>query len=168
MQKIRLGISACLLGEPVRFDGGHKFDRFITDTLGQYVEFVPVCPKAECGLGIPREAMRLVGAPQSPRLVTVRTLVGSYGTDDSAWARQRVVQLEQEDLCGFIFKSELTQQRHGAGESLRGSRACRKSMVWAFLPRIFMEHFPLACRWKTKGGSMTPRFAKISSSDLCH
>ena len=73
MEKIRLGISACLLGEPVRFDGGHKLDRFITDTLGQYVEFVPVCPEVECGLGVPREAMRLVGDPEAPRLVTVRT-----------------------------------------------------------------------------------------------
>jgi len=53
MEKIRLGISACLLGEPIRFDGGHQWDRFITDTLGHYVEFVPVCPEAECGLGCP-------------------------------------------------------------------------------------------------------------------
>ena len=75
MEKIRLGISACLLGEPVRFDGGHQWDRFITDTLGHYVEFVPVCPEAECGLGVPREAMRLVGDPEAPRLMTVRTKV---------------------------------------------------------------------------------------------
>ncbi|HEX9910741.1 MAG TPA: DUF523 domain-containing protein, partial [Desulfatiglandales bacterium] len=59
-EKIRLGISACLLGQNVRYDGGHKLDRYLTDTLGQYVEYVPVCPEVECGLGIPREAMRLV------------------------------------------------------------------------------------------------------------
>ena len=58
-ERIRIGVSACLLGQNVRFDGGHKLDRFITDTLGQYVEFVPVCPETECGLGVPREAMRL-------------------------------------------------------------------------------------------------------------
>ena len=105
MQKIRLGISACLLGEPVRFDGGHQWDRFITDTLGQYVEFVPVCPEAECGLGVPREAMRLVGEPEAPRLVTVRTKV-DLTERMQTWARKRVRELEQEDLRGFIFKSK--------------------------------------------------------------
>ena len=67
-EPIKLGISTCLLGESVRYDGGHKLDRFLTDTLGQYVEYVPVCPEVECGLGIPRESMRLVGDPDSPRL----------------------------------------------------------------------------------------------------
>ena len=105
MEKIRLGISACLLGEPVRFDGGHQWDHFITDTLGQYVDFVPVCPEAECGLGVPREAMRLVGDPEAPRLVTVRTKVDL--TDRMVtWARKRVEELTREDLCGFIFKSK--------------------------------------------------------------
>lgn len=54
MEKIKLGLSSCLLGEKVRFDGGHKWDRFLTDTLGEYVEYVPVCPEVECGFGIPR------------------------------------------------------------------------------------------------------------------
>ena len=67
MEKIRLGISSCLLGENVRYDGGHKLDRFIKDTLGQYVEYVAVCPEVECGLGIPRESMRLEGGPEVPR-----------------------------------------------------------------------------------------------------
>ena len=70
METIKLGISTCLLGENVRYDGGHKLDRFLTETLGQYVEYVPVCPEVECGLPIPREALRLVGNPDSPRLVT--------------------------------------------------------------------------------------------------
>ncbi len=61
---IRIGLSMCLLGENVRYDGGHKRDRFVTDTLGQFLEFVPVCPEMECGLGIPRESMRLVGNPE--------------------------------------------------------------------------------------------------------
>jgi uncharacterized protein YbbK (DUF523 family) len=66
MEKIKLGISTCLLGEKVRFDGGHKWDRFLTDTLGQYVDYVPVCPEVECGFGIPREPFRLVGDPRIP------------------------------------------------------------------------------------------------------
>jgi len=104
-EKIRIGISACLLGEKVRYDGGHKWDRFITGTLGKYVDLVPVCPEVECGLGIPREAMRLAGDPHSPRLVTVRS-----GIDHTermlTWARKRVAKLAKEELCGFIFKSD--------------------------------------------------------------
>ena len=74
---------------PVRFDGGHQWDRFITDTLGQYVEFVPVCPEAECGVGVPWEAMRLVGDQEAPAWVTVRTKVDL--TDRMVtWARKRV------------------------------------------------------------------------------
>ncbi|MFC1896033.1 DUF523 domain-containing protein, partial [Thermodesulfobacteriota bacterium] len=71
--RIKLGISACLLGEKLRYDGGHRQDRFLTDTLGRYVEYIPVCPEVECGLPVPREAMRLVGDPAAPRLVTIRT-----------------------------------------------------------------------------------------------
>ena len=73
MEKIKIGISSCLLGEKVRYDGGHKWDRYVTDTLGQYFEWVPVCPEVAYGLPIPREAMHLVGNPDSPRLVTIRT-----------------------------------------------------------------------------------------------
>jgi len=100
---IRLGISTCLLGERVRYDGGHKLDRYLVHTLGRYVEWVPVCPETEVGLSTPREAMRLVGDPEHPRLVTVKT-----GIDHTermlAWARARVEQLAQEGLHGFVFK----------------------------------------------------------------
>ena len=63
---LRLGISRCLLGDEVRFDGGHKKDSFLTDVFGRYVEWVSVCPEVEAGLGTPREAMRLVGNPRIP------------------------------------------------------------------------------------------------------
>jgi uncharacterized protein YbgA (DUF1722 family)/uncharacterized protein YbbK (DUF523 family) len=143
MEKIRLGISACLLGESVRFDGGHKLDRFITDTLGKYVEFVPVCPEVECGLGVPREAMRLVGDPAAPRLMTVRTKVDL--TDRlAAWARKRVQELEQENLCGFIFKSKSPssgmERVKVYSDPPQGAPVTRGVGLFA---RAFMEHFPL-------------------------
>ena len=59
-EPIRIGISSCLLGQKVRFDGGHKRDSFLTDTLGRYVEWVPVCPEVEVGMGTPRETVHLV------------------------------------------------------------------------------------------------------------
>ena len=70
---VRLGISRCLLGEPVRYDGGHKRNQFLVDVLGQHVEWVPVCPEVEAGFGTPREAMRLVDDVAEPRLLTVRS-----------------------------------------------------------------------------------------------
>lgn len=67
---IKLGISSCLLGNKVRYDGGHQHDRYLTDTLGLYVRYLPVCPEVECGLPIPRETLRLVGEVENPRLLT--------------------------------------------------------------------------------------------------
>jgi len=99
----RVGVSRCLLGQPVRYDGGHKLDRFLTDVLAPFVEYVPVCPEVECGLSVPREAMRLVGAPEAPRLVTVKTKADLTGSMD-AWAEGKVAELSASDLCGFVFK----------------------------------------------------------------
>lgn len=141
MSTIRLGISTCLLGEPVRYDGGHKRDRFITDTLGQYVEFVPVCPETECGLGVPRESMRLQGDPASPRLVTSRT--GVDHTDRMvAWAERRLKELEKEDLCGFIFKSDSPSSGMERVRVYSDKGMPERKGVGIFARR-FMEHFPL-------------------------
>ena len=140
-ERIRLGVSTCLLGENVRFDGGHKHDRFLTDTLGQYVEFVPVCPEAECGLRIPRESMRLVGEPDSPRLVTVRTHVDH--TDRMlTWASKRVKELEREELCGFIFKSDSPSSGMERVKVYNETGMPEKKGIGMFA-RVFMDHFPL-------------------------
>jgi uncharacterized protein YbbK (DUF523 family) len=82
-QKIRLGVSACLLGQTVRYDGGHKRDAFLTDTLGPFVEWVAVCPEVEIGLGVPRDAIRLVGGAASPRLVVA-------GSGSRTWPIKRI------------------------------------------------------------------------------
>lgn len=103
MDKIRVGISACLLGEPVRYDGGHKLDRFLRDTLGRYVDYVPVCPEVECGFGVPRESMRLIAGPDGPRLVTSRSSL-DHTDRMRAWSQERVESLT--NLIGFIFKSD--------------------------------------------------------------
>jgi uncharacterized protein YbgA (DUF1722 family)/uncharacterized protein YbbK (DUF523 family) len=139
--KIRLGISACLLGQNVRYDGGHKLDRFLTDTLGQYVEYVPVCPEVECGLGVPRESMRLVGDPESPRLVTLRTHQDL--TDRMlTWAGKRVKELEKEGLCGFIFKSDSPSSGMERVKVYSEKGMPEKSGRGLFA-KTFMEHFPL-------------------------
>lgn len=104
-QRIRVGISACLLGEQVRHDGGHKHDRYLTGTLGCYFEWVPVCPEVEVGLGTPRPAMRLEDHDGLVRLVvpkTGRDLTGEMND----WAADRIRALASEDLSGYILKSK--------------------------------------------------------------
>lgn len=141
MERIRLGISRCLLGENVRYDGGHALDRFLRDTLGKYVEYVPVCPEVECGFGIPRESLRLLGNPQKPRLVTSRT--GVDHTDRmEAWSHRRVAELERENLCGFIFKSDSPSSGMERVKVYDDKGIPKKTGAGIFA-RIFREHFPL-------------------------
>ena len=138
---LRLGISRCLLGDEVRFDGGHKRDSFLTDVFGRYVEWVPVCPEVEAGLGTPREAMRLVGDLQNPRLVTIKS-----GTDHTraleTLTTNRIAQLMELDLSGYVFK--------------KGSPSCGIERVRLYneqgipnrngvglFARAFIEEFPL-------------------------
>jgi len=100
---LRLGISRCLLGDEVRFDGGHKRDRFLTDVFGRYVEWVPVCPEVEAGLGTPREAMRLVGDPQHLRLLTIKSAT-DHTKAIATMAVHRLGELNELDLSGYVFK----------------------------------------------------------------
>lgn len=99
-----VGISTCLLGENVRYDGGHKLDRYLRDILGRHVNFVPVCPEVECGMGVPREAVRLVSTNHGIRLVTRETNVDMTDRMRS-WMAGRIKELSALPLCGFIFKS---------------------------------------------------------------
>ena len=140
MEKIKIGISSCLLGNPVRYDGGHKLDRFLRETLGQYVAYVPVCPEAECGMGIPREAMRLEGKMDAPRLVTRRTREDKTETM-VRWAKMRVAELMVENLCGFIFKSDSPSSGMERVKVYDDKGMPAKTGVGRFA-RIFMEHFP--------------------------
>jgi uncharacterized protein YbgA (DUF1722 family)/uncharacterized protein YbbK (DUF523 family) len=138
---IRLGVSTCLLGEHVRYDGGHKLDRYVRDTLGAYFEYIPVCPEVECGLPVPREAMHLTGDPAEPRLVTVRS--GMDHTDRmKSWGEQRLEELAQLDLCGYIFKSRSPSsgmERIKVYDE-RGNPSRASTGIWA---RMFMDRFPL-------------------------
>jgi uncharacterized protein YbgA (DUF1722 family)/uncharacterized protein YbbK (DUF523 family) len=102
-ERVRLGVSACLLGTEVRWDGGHRRDAFLTDTLGPFVEWVPVCPEVEIGLGVPRDTLRLVGVSARPRLVVQKS-----GEDLSArmrrYARAKAKELAALGLHGYVLK----------------------------------------------------------------
>src|SRR5512140_857426 len=102
---IAVGISSCLLGQKVRFDGGHKQDRYITDILGAYFRFVPVCPELEVGMGVPRETVRLTGAAEAPAMIGIKS--GSDWTENmNQYAQKRVARADLGGLCGYILKKD--------------------------------------------------------------
>lgn len=99
----RIGISSCLLGNKVRHDGGHKYDPFITRTLGRHVEWIPVCPEFEVGMGVPRETVRLIGSPSRPKMIADRS--GKDWTRKmGTYAEKRVRKLKAMNLSGYILK----------------------------------------------------------------
>lgn len=104
-RKVRVGLSTCLLGRNVRYDGGHQRDAYLVETLGRHFEYVPVCPEVEMGLSVPRPALRLVGAPDAPRMVFRES--GEDVTDRmQSFASSRVDALADLDLCGYVLKSD--------------------------------------------------------------
>lgn len=137
---ITLGISSCLLGNKVRYDGGHQHDRFLTDTLGQYVRYVPVCPEVECGLPIPRETLRLLGDADNPRLVTSRTGVDCTERMKT-WAAVRLKELETEDLDGFVFK-RMSPSSGMERVKLYAESGMPSNRGTGIFARAFMDHFP--------------------------
>jgi uncharacterized protein YbgA (DUF1722 family)/uncharacterized protein YbbK (DUF523 family) len=142
MNKIKLGISSCLLGHKVRYDGGHKYDSWLVETLGQYADYVPVCPEAGCGLPIPREAMHLKGEIDNPRLVTIKT-----GIDHTQrmldFCTRQIELLANAQLCGFVFKSKSPSSGMERVKVYpeKGGAAAKKGV--GIFAREFMNAFPL-------------------------
>ena len=138
---IRVGISSCLLGNEVRFDGGHKRDRYLTDTLGQFFEWVSVCPEVEMGLGTPRETLRLIGDASAPRLVFGKTR-GDQTNGMQTWSKARLEQLATMDLCGYILKSDSPSCGMERVRVYGESGMASKTGVGIFA-RALLDRFPL-------------------------
>ncbi|WP_272700047.1 YbgA family protein [Desulfovibrio sp. Fe33] len=140
---IRIGISACLAGHKVRYDGTAAKAEHLTGSLAKYLEFVPVCPEAACGMGVPREAVRLVGDPENPRLKGRQT--GKDWTDTMrAWAESFLPELEKARLCGFIFKAKSPSNGIGRVKVYResGGQPASYAGVGIFAAMV-MKRFPL-------------------------
>ena len=103
--EIKIGVSMCLLGENVRYDGGHKHDRYITDILGQFFKFVPVCPEVEVGMGVPREPVHLEGTASNTRMVGNKT-AEDWTARMVAFREKRLKQLAKYKLSGYILKKD--------------------------------------------------------------
>lgn len=140
-EKPVLGISKCLLGESVRYDGGHKLDKYLRDQLGAYVTYVPVCPEADCGMGVPREALRLVMVDEKIRLLT-RDSAQDKTEQMQKWIEGALGNLAGKNLCGFIFKARSPSSglfgvkiyKHDGNQAGKGS---------GMFAKAFTERFPL-------------------------
>lgn len=140
MEKIRIGISACLLGERVRYDGGHKQDHYLTETLASYIEWRPVCPETECGLGAPREVMHLKGDALAPRLMTITS--GLDHTDRLAeWTKMKLRALTNDGLCGFVFKAR--SPSCGLSVRLHNAAGNSRNKTRGLFAAAYVNHFPL-------------------------
>jgi uncharacterized protein YbgA (DUF1722 family)/uncharacterized protein YbbK (DUF523 family) len=129
------------MGQEVRYDGQHKRDTYLTGTLSHWFDFVPVCPEFELGLGVPREAMRLEGDPENPRLVTQKTRRDL--TDPMlSWCSRRVKELEKENLCGFIFKSKSPSSGMERVKVYPVGGGMASKTGRGLFARAFMDHFP--------------------------
>ncbi len=142
---VRVGISSCLLGTEVRWDGGHKRDRFLTEVLAPFVEWVPVCPELEAGMGIPREPVHLSRADGELRML------GNKSGDDwtrriESFAAQRVRALEELALCGYVLKRdspscgmERVKVRLGRGQAKREGRGLFAAALMERFPALPVE-----------------------------
>jgi len=139
-EPIKILVSACLLGEKVRYDGGHKWDLFLNGTLAPSVEWVRVCPEVDCGLPVPREAMRLVGNPKHPRLITNQTGI-DHTERMERWAAARLEELSGLDLCGYICKKDSPSSGMERVKVYGGAGAPVRTGAGVFT-RMFMERFP--------------------------
>ena len=159
MEKARIGISACLLGFPVRYNGKHKLDSPLRDALAPHVDFFSVCPETECGLSVPREEARLVGNLRYPRMITLetRTDLTRLMLD---WSAKRIAELRKEELSGFIFKgaSPSCGLKHVRVFSYQGEEAGYGSGLFA---QAFVTQFPdmpVEEEWPLRGDDLRRDF----------
>ncbi len=137
---LRLGVSTCLLGEQVRFDGGHARDRFVTDALGQWAEWVPVCPEVEVGMPVPRPTIRLVEQDGEVRLVAPST--GADSTEAMrSWSAERVAGLMGTGLDGYVLKKNSPSCGMERLPVYRGEHRLHKQGVGMFAEAL-MEAWP--------------------------
>jgi uncharacterized protein YbgA (DUF1722 family)/uncharacterized protein YbbK (DUF523 family) len=151
LSRPRIGISRCLLGDEVRYDGGHKRDAFLSKTVGRFVDWVPVCPEVEVGMGIPREAIHLVAADDGVMSAGARVrLIGVRSGEDwtasmTRFARRRVRELVRADLSGYVLKKdspscglERVRVHHGSTSTRTGRGLFAEALAQA-MPNLPIE-----------------------------
>jgi len=163
-EPIRIGISSCLLGCKVRFDGGHKKDDFLVNTFGRWVQWVPVCPEVEVGMGTPRESIRLVRQGDNLRLLAPKS-----GTDWTGpmveYSRSRVRQLKGMDLSGYVLKKDSPScgmervKVYGDGMPAKNGRGVFAEVLLAECPDLPVEEEGRLCDPKLRDNFVERVFA---------
>ncbi|MEO8075851.1 MAG: DUF523 and DUF1722 domain-containing protein [Acidobacteriota bacterium] len=168
---MRIGISACLLGQEVRFDGGHKRDSFLTEVLAPHVEWVPVCPEVEVGMGTPRETLRLVREQGTVRMITTRSAV-DHTDAMNAWSGRRVEALAREDLDGYVLKKDSPScgmervKVYGTAGPARDGRGLFAAALLARLPLLPVEEEGRLCDPRLRENFVERVFAYRRLKDL--
>lgn len=143
--KPKVGISSCLLGKNVRYNGSHKLDYYIKDILGEYVDFIPVCPEVEAGFGVPREAVHLRETPEGIRMITEKS-DKDLTEGMHKWSEQKLKQISSLELSGYILKSKSPScgifrtrvYRDEKGPSLNGRGLYAEALIQKF-PDLLVE-----------------------------
>jgi uncharacterized protein YbbK (DUF523 family)/uncharacterized protein YbgA (DUF1722 family) len=145
MASVRVGISSCLLGEQVRYDGGHKRDAFLTEELARHVEFVPLCPEVEIGLGVPRPTLRLERRGDDARMVVTESGEDLTGRMRS-WAQGAAERIAAAELDGYVLKKgspscgmERVKVYDENGAPARGGRGLFAAALMERLPLLPVE-----------------------------
>lgn len=140
-ETIKIGVSACVVGENVRFDGSHARDSYLTETLAKYVEFVPLCPELACGMGLPREKVRQVDCAGDIRLIG-RDSGEDWSDRMLKWCERVLPGLEEEGLNGFVFKSRSPSCALQRGKIVSTTKSPATRGAGFFSSKV-MDMFPL-------------------------
>ncbi|MGB0953435.1 MAG: YbgA family protein [Planctomycetota bacterium] len=143
MNRPRVGVSACVLGEPVRFDGGHKRSHFVQKELGDLVDFIPVCPEKEIGMGVPRPVLRLLRGDDGE----IQMVESDSGIDHSeamtAWSKERANGLDSENLDGFVLQAKSPSCGMERVKTYRSNGMLHDTHGVGLFARALMDRFPL-------------------------
>jgi len=103
-EKIKIGVSSCLLGEKVRWDGDHKQDQYVLDVLDSCFDCVSICPEVDAGMSVPREAVALYGTLEKQKMITKGNQT-DWTKKMVRFKKDRIRELRKENICGYVFKS---------------------------------------------------------------
>jgi uncharacterized protein YbgA (DUF1722 family)/uncharacterized protein YbbK (DUF523 family) len=168
---IRIGISSCLLGAKVRFDGGHKKDDFLVNTFGRWVKWVPVCPEVEVGMGTPRESIRLLRDGDAVRLVAPKS-GRDWTAEMQAYSQRRLAKLVTHDLCGYVLKKDSPScgmervKVYGPGMPTKSGRGVFAEALLAAYPELPVEEEGRLCDPHLRDNFVERVFAHRRVKDL--
>jgi len=140
--KIKIGVSSCLLGEEVRWNGGHKKDRYVQGILDNYFDYVPTCPEVDVGMGVPRETVALYGTLEKQKMITKESQT-DWTKKMTRFKKDRIRELRKENICGYVFKSDSPSCGIGKVPIYSDFSSSRVRHGFGMFASSFIKAFPL-------------------------